>query len=171
MCDSVGDITAIERIMFLFRGFTSSPAITIRSLSRCGLAHSKHGCFTVPSSGLLRQNKASQFVIHRGFRLKKGTAPEHRASKPGPKTQPVAPREARHWSLLGRPLVFTVGFSALSFGLASIWQYENMRQYAHSRKTSIRKKAGDLWREWSTNTPQEKVGINLIQMSEFYEYS
>jgi len=102
---------------------------------------------------------ASVWLLRRGFRLK-------RNNKPISETQPIKQQVTSwdnaatsvSWSTLGRPLVFTVAFSGFSFGLASIWQYENMREFAKTRSKGVRQKANALWQEMAKNTPTEKAG-------------
>ena len=68
------------------------------------------------------------------------------------------------WSILKRPLLFTIGFTGLSFGGAAIWQYENMRNLA--KGDHRRSRAEEIYRTWSMNIP--KAGRLREEMNRYW---
>ena len=58
------------------------------------------------------------------------------------------------WGILKRPFLFTIGFSACSFGGATIWQYENMRQIAGGGSKTGSTRAEELYRTFGMNVPK-----------------
>jgi len=153
--------------MFLFRGVTCCRTLRTTSVGRCSRPFSHVTARDGPSSGgLLRQNWCQTLVFRRAFRLKKKpTVIESAPPTPNVSKLPHSGPSVG-WGSLARPLAFTVAFSGLSFGLASIWQYENMRQYAKFRKTHIRQRAGELWQEWASNTP--KAGAWRQELNQYW---
>ena len=71
-----------------------------------------------------------------------------------------------HWGVLKRPFIFTVGFTALSFSGAAIWQYENMRKVASQKMAHRRSQAEEIFKTWSLNVP--KVGWIRQELNKYW---
>ncbi|XP_036944048.1 presenilins-associated rhomboid-like protein, mitochondrial [Acanthopagrus latus] len=89
--------------------------------------------------------------------------------------QQAPPSSPRAFSRLLRPLVFTVGFTGCSFGLAAIWQYERLKSRVQSYFNEIRadwleklrpQKRGDFRKEinqwWQSLSEGQRTVTGII---------
>ncbi|KAJ8270832.1 hypothetical protein GJAV_G00119780 [Gymnothorax javanicus] len=102
----------------------------------------------------------------------------------------VAPRVPRDFRKLVKPLVFTIGFTGCSFGVAAVWQYESLksrvRSYADEARTKWleklqpQKQNGSqeqsendtaYWHQWWNRLSdfQKQVIVSLFQVNQWWD--
>eukprot|EP00095_Tigriopus_kingsejongensis_P007434 snap_masked-scaffold443_size169656-processed-gene-0.9 protein:Tk07434 transcript:snap_masked-scaffold443_size169656-processed-gene-0.9-mRNA-1 annotation:"presenilin rhomboid-like preproprotein" len=122
------------------------------SLSRILSTYSKPLLSSVPLRG-----QTSGGLRHFRQKVKRG----HVGSQPLIRQENIVPVK---WSVLGRPVAFTVLFSGVVFAGATIWQYENMR-VEKKRKTKFPSPSlGSVWGD----TRGKKVGEFRTELNRWW---
>uniref|UniRef100_A0A8C8HT32 rhomboid protease n=1 Tax=Oncorhynchus tshawytscha TaxID=74940 RepID=A0A8C8HT32_ONCTS len=122
------------------------PRFTLNTQQRCSFR--KAAKETKTKKGVIEETGPSHTEPSEGLIHKRGASPPVHPS--------VAYTHPRSFGRLVKPLVFTIGFTACSFGTAAIWQYESLKSRVQSYFDEVRadwleklrpQKQGDL-RKW-----------------------
>ncbi|KAK6297108.1 hypothetical protein J4Q44_G00332500 [Coregonus suidteri] len=107
---------------------TRGNRFTLNTQQRCGFR--KAAKETTTKKGALEETGPLHTEPIEGLIHRRGASPHVEPS--------VEYTHPRHFGRLVKPLVFTIGFTACSFGTAAIWQYESLKSRVQSYVNEVR---------------------------------
>ncbi|CAB1347438.1 unnamed protein product [Coregonus sp. 'balchen'] len=123
------------------------PRFTLNTQQRCGFR--KAAKETTTKKGALEETGPLHTEPIEGLIHRRGASPHVEPS--------VEYTHPRHFGRLVKPLVFTIGFTACSFGTAAIWQYESLKSRVQSYVNEVR--ADWLEKLWPQKRGSSQMGI------------